>query len=83
MFNTNKNKKNIYKYIIFCFFTTLISFSNTPPLPPPNGLPGTPGDDVQDVALPIDEWQEILIIPTILMGMFYIYKNSISLKPKK
>lgn len=75
MFYSITNKRAIYLHIFICFFTIQSSYSNTPPPPP--------GDDVQDVALPIDKWQKVLVIPALLLGMFYIYKNSVQPESKK
>lgn len=70
MFYSNKNKRAICIYTFFCFFTMQVSFSQNGFPPPP-----VPGEDVQDVALPINKWQGLVIIPTILMGIIFIYKK--------
>lgn len=75
MFYSITNKRAIYLHIFICFFTIHFSYGSTPPPPP--------GDDVQDVALPIDKWQKVLVIPALLLGMFYIYKNSVQPEAKK
>lgn len=75
MFYSITSKRTLYLHIFICFFTTHFSYANTPPPPP--------GTDVQDVALPIDKWQKVLVIPALLLGMFYIYKNSVQPEAKK
>lgn len=84
MFDINKNNRSVYLSLLFCFFILQSSFSKPQP-PPPNKSPTTPGgqNDVQDVQLPIDEWQEVLIIPAVVMGMFFIYKKSARFEPEK
>jgi hypothetical protein len=75
MFQINKNKVHLCVYLFLCFFIIQSSFSQPPP-------PAPPGNDVVDVELPIDTWQEVLIIPALLTGMFFIYKRSAPREPK-